>query len=250
VETKERMMGMGEKRITIFTGNFGSGKTEVSINYALKLAKEEKERQVALVDLDIVNPYFRSREARKLLEKNGVKVIIPGEDLVDADLPIITPGILGVIQNPCFRVVFDVGGDDVGATALGRFHKYFRTEEYEHLLVVNPFRPFTRDVAGIKDVLQAVEKASRLKISGLVSNPNLGCETNYSVVLQGNSIVEDTSKKLELPIKFLSATAENLPAVDFDIGCPIFPIKIYLLVPWYDDNSVAPKVDTKLRLRF
>ncbi|AZR73451.1 hypothetical protein BBF96_08680 [Anoxybacter fermentans] len=198
---------MSDKRIQIFTGAYGSGKTEVSMNFAVDLKKEHE--KVALVDLDIVNPYFRSREAAGPLREKGVEVIFPAGVLATADLPALSPHILRVLQNQQYQVVFDVGGDDVGAVALGRFNSYFKEDQYDMNFVVNTNRPFTRDVMGIEKIINKVMKSSRLKVTHLIANINLCNETTVEDIMKGYPIIKEVSSKLKVPIKYL-AVEESL----------------------------------------
>lgn len=220
-----------KSRITILTGNFGSGKTEIAINLARKLNAEGK--RIALVDLDIVNPYFRSREMREELEKEGIHVIAPRGALAQADLPAIPPEIMGALEDESYHVIMDVGGDDLGAVALGRFHGYLSTHSYEMYMVVNAFRPFTRDEDGFFEMLQGIEQSSRLKIDALISNPNLGAETQKDHIIQGHQKVLTMARQNQLDIKFL-AVEEGLTQeiIEFYKDIPIFPIKLYMLPPW------------------
>lgn len=219
------------KRITLFTGNLGSGKTELAINYALWLKKQYA--RVGIVDLDIINPYFRTRLMREELEKKDLRVVCPPGELAGADVPALPPSILGVLEDERVQGVFDVGGDEIGATALGRFKPYLPYGSYNMFFVANACRPFTRTVDGIIKMLRAVEKASRLQVSALVSNTNLGSATDPETILAGHSIIEDAARQLGLPIAFLAVhsplareMAGRMP------GIPVFPIEKNMLPPW------------------
>ena len=193
---------MSDVRIHVFVGAYGSGKTEVSINYAVKLRQEHE--KIALIDLDIVNPYFRSREAAEQLEKAGVEVIFPKGQLRTADLPALSPEILSFLQDPDCHVIFDVGGDEVGAIALGRFKPYFREREYEMIFVVNTLRPFTKSVSEIEQKIEQISKTSRLEITHLVANINLVRKTKVEDILKGYTVVKNVAEILHLPIKYLA----------------------------------------------
>ncbi|HAZ36232.1 MAG TPA: ATP-binding protein, partial [Clostridiaceae bacterium] len=130
-----------ENRIRIFTGHFGSGKTEIAINYALKLNNEGK--KVCIADLDIVNPYFCTRDEEKFLNDKGIRVIATPKDLANAELGVIPLETLSVFNDKSYDVVIDVGGDDKGAIALGQFNRYFREENYDMYFVINTLRPET-----------------------------------------------------------------------------------------------------------
>jgi len=219
------------KRIKIFVGGFGSGKTEIAINYSIYCRKSYN--QVAIVDLDIVNPYFRTREAKNVLNLKGVKVVAPEGKLTYADLPLISPEIKGLIQNLDYRLILDVGGDDLGTVVLGNFKSFIEGSDYEMLLVVNPYRPFTQNLSQIKQMAQEIENTSRLKISGIVSNPNLSRETEEKIIKQGHILIKQASQKLNLPIKFICIDEQFSQKVkQEDFVEPIFYIKRFMYLPW------------------
>jgi len=219
------------KRIKIFVGSFGSGKTEIAINYSIYCRKNY--RQVAIVDLDIVNPYFRTREAKDALNLKDIKVIAPEGDLFYADLPLISPEIKGLIQNSDYHLILDVGGDDVGAVVLGTFKSFIKDLDYEMLLVVNSYRPFTQNIFQIKQMAQEIENKSRLKISGIVSNPNLSRQTNEEIIEKGNVLIKQAAQKLKVPIKFICIDerfSQKMKRENFEE--PIFYIKRFMNLPW------------------
>jgi len=219
------------KRIKIFVGSFGSGKTEIAINYSIYCRKNY--RQVAIVDLDIVNPYFRTREAKDALNLKDIKVIAPEGDLFYADLPLISPEIKGLIQNSDYHLILDVGGDDIGTVVLGNFRYFIKDLDYEMLLVVNSYRPFTQSIPQIKQMAQEIENSSRLKISGIVSNPNLSRQTDEKIIKQGHILIRQASQKLNLPIKFICVDerfSQKIKHENFEE--PIFYIKRFMHLPW------------------
>lgn len=224
-------MYIPSRPITIFTGNLGSGKTEIAINYALKLLQQGQ--QVSLVDLDIINPYFRTRLAQQSLSQKGLEVICPPPKLANADVPALSPAIGGALQTQSGYCVCDVGGDDVGAITLGRFKQYLPSERYQFYFVINGCRPLTGTVEGILKILEGVEKNSRLKATALVNNTNLGTETNCEVVLDGYRLVEQAAKKLGLPVAFTATSKELAPElVARGIETPVLPLSFYMLTPW------------------
>lgn len=220
---------MEDYRITIFVGEFGSGKTELAVNYALQL--QQAGQATAIVDMDLVKPYFRTRENRELLEKNGVTVIAPDPRLSHADLPILPQNLNELFSQTTGRVVMDAGGGE-SAIALGQLKRYFDQTSYQALLVVNTRRPFTASAAGIRDTLQRIEQVSRLKISGLVSNTNLGAETTAEQVTAGLAIVEQAAAALNLPVKWLVVPAWLAGSVQS--SRPLFILTPYTHYPWMD----------------
>ncbi|WP_347487543.1 hypothetical protein ABDB91_10305 [Desulfoscipio sp. XC116] len=219
------------KRITLFTGNLGSGKTELAINFALWLKKQYA--RVGIVDLDIINPYFRTRIMREELEKIGLRVICPPGELAGADVPALPSSILGVLEDERGQGVFDVGGDEIGATALGRFKPYLPDGSYNMFFVANACRPFTRTAEGIIEMLRSVEKASRLQVSALVSNTNLGSDTEPDTIQAGHAIIEDAARQLGLPVTFLAVHSPLAREMTVRMpDTPIFPIEKNMMPPW------------------
>ncbi|MGM0445328.1 MAG: ATP-binding protein [Bacillota bacterium] len=223
---------MLDKRITVFTGNFGSGKTEVSLNYALHLKENHGINKIAVVDLDVINPYFRSREKSDLMEEMGIEVIYP-KKLKYADLPIITPDINRLLQNDNYYGVIDVGGDKDGATVLGSIADSVKKTDYELNLVVNTKRPFTNNVEGIVEMRDTIEEASKISVDNLVCNINVGESTTIEDIKEGYTTVKKAAHKLNLPIKFISIKEdllEDLEKSKYDEE--LFTIKRFLKNPW------------------
>lgn len=218
-------------RIRIFTGHFGSGKTEISINYALNLAKQGK--KVSLIDLDIVNPYFCVRDLRDELEAQGVRVISANPHFSNAELMVVPAEVLSAFNDKSSEVVFDVGGDDMGAIALGQYNRYFREEGYDMYFVVNNMRPFTSDEQGTEEYIRAVEASSRLKVSYLVSNTNLSYETEIEHIIKGDEGITELSKKLNIPYKFTVCRKDLVDSIKGKVhGEEVFGIDIYMKPPW------------------
>ncbi|HSJ52299.1 MAG TPA: hypothetical protein VLC52_01015 [Anaerolineae bacterium] len=220
------------QEIRVFAGRFGSGKSEVALNYALALATGQapdaedyrlfptgdrghqapaggvagpgrEDSRVVLVDLDIVTPYFRSREMAARMREHGVRVVAPGAIGQHLDTPVITPQILGAIEQVSQDVVLDVGGDPQGARALGQFNPAIRRRGYRMYFVVNPYRPFTSTLEGLSGSIGEVEHTSRLRVTSLVSNPNLMDETTAEGILEGHARIEEFARRLGLPISFV-----------------------------------------------
>jgi hypothetical protein len=196
--------------LTIFTGRFGSGKTEVAINYALSRARlllqtndARSSTPVILIDLDIVTPYFRSRETAERIGPQGVEVIAPAVIGQYLDTPAITPQILGAIEQPDRPVVLDVGGDKQGARALGQFSEAIQQRDYAMHFVVNPYRPFTDTLEGLADSIGEIQASARLEVTSLVSNPNLIGETTWEGIIKGHAKLESLAGALGLPISLV-----------------------------------------------
>ena len=218
------------KRINVFTGHFGSGKTEIAINFAINLARQG--RKVVIVDLDIVNPYFCVRELKGELESQGIKVISSNPDYVNAELMVVPPEVLSIFNDKTYDVVVDVGGDDLGAIALGQYNKYFKEEPYDMYFVVNTNRPFTEGMEGVEEYIRDIQIASRLKVTKLINNTNLSYETTIEDILAGHKEVEKISLKNNIPYEFTVCKEEFLQEVSQLIDKRIFPIKIFMMPAW------------------
>lgn len=218
-------------RIRVFTGHFGSGKTEISINYAINLAKQGK--KVAIVDIDIVNPYFCVRDIKDHLEKEyNIKVIASNPHYSNAELAVVPAEVITVFNDKSYDVVMDIGGDDMGAVVLGQFNRYFREEPYEMFFVVNNNRPFTKDSLGTEEYINAIQYSSRLKVSYLVSNTNLSYETSVEDILKGDKEVAEVSEKLGIPYKYTVCRRDFVDEIQGKVQGEIFPVDIYMKPPW------------------
>ena len=184
--------------LTIICGHYGTGKTNLSLNIAINAAKTG--RSVTLVDLDIVNPYFRSSDYLTLLREHGIHLIAPGSAGSTLDVPALPAEIYSVFDSPDF-VIFDIGGDDAGATALGRFSSNITVHGYEMLYVINRYRPMTSHSPDAVELLREIETASRLKATGIINNSHLMTLTNEQTVLDSLEFAKETARALKLPIK-------------------------------------------------
>ncbi len=221
-------------RITIYTGNYGSGKTEIALNTALLLAETGK---TTLVDLDIVNPYFRSSEKAAMLEDRGITVIRPTFAETAIDIPAVGAEVMSVFSDREAHIVFDVGGDPVGATALGRYHEHFAREDYAMYCVVNTRRPLSGTPEAITEMLQKIESRSRLKATGFIHNSNLGKDTDLSDIKEGAHTVRAASKLAGIPIAYTCGRKDVLdafkPYMTGEDGEP-FAITPYMRPEWID----------------
>lgn len=207
-------------------GHYGSGKTEFAVNYALKL--KESGAKVTIADLDIVNPYFRTNDAREMLEEHGISVLASPYAGSNVDIPALPANILSLFDDQSSEVVLDVGGDEDGAVVLGRFHRQFENQGYEMLFVVNAFRPLTKDAASVSEVLREVEAASRLSVTGLVNNSNLQHLTTTHDVLAGQRVAEEAAKLHHIPVSYIAGTQEVLDGLGEEYREKLFPIHRYL----------------------
>jgi len=218
------------KRILVIVGNYGSGKTELSLNLALKNAKENP--PAALVDLDIVNPYFRSAEQEAMLAEAGVRVLKPNFAMTTVDIPSLPAEIITVFTKKDERVVFDVGGDDTGAAALGRYAPYFAQDDVASLFVVNTCRPLTHTADDVLDLMERVQNRSRLPLQGLVHNSNLAQETTPETLLESRAILEEISARSGLPIVLTCALPHLESALPEKMRETYFPMQIFMRPEW------------------
>ncbi|MGE5397112.1 MAG: hypothetical protein ACM3MK_06190 [Chitinophagales bacterium] len=211
----------------IFAGGLGSGKTEMALN----VTSEKAEQRPVLADLDLVNPYCCSREMEEKLQEKGITFIGPPPELRLSDVPFMPAGIIGYLKSDRL-IVLDVGGDEVGCNVLGYLSRYISVRDYSMYLVINPFRPYARTMDHVIGLRNSLEKASRLKFSAIVSNPNLNLETLVDSVLEGHEINLRFARELGLPIAYL-AVEEGLASEVIDkVKEKVYPIKIHLRPDW------------------
>lgn len=200
----------------IFIGHYGSGKTEVSVNFAIE--KKKAEESVAIIDLDIVNPYYRTFDAKDSLEKVGIYVEAPIYANTNVDVPALTGKMGALMKEKALAVILDVGGDDLGTKAVGRYKEEILEGGYILYFVLNPFRPFTNNLESINKMFDEIEKTSKLKVSGIVNNSNMLEYTNRDIFLEGSQIVYAFASERNLPILFNSVfenTANELKEGDY-----------------------------------
>ena len=198
---------MEHKRLTLFAGHYGSGKTNIAVNYALKLAGEGK--QVCIADLDIVNPYFRTKDSAKALEEAGVKLVSPQFANSNVDLPALPAEAYRLVTDKETYGIMDIGGDDRGAYALGRYVPAIREENnYRMIFVANAYRPLTRTPEDALEVMREIEAACGLSFTDIINNSNLGTETTPDTVLETQEYLEKLSEISGLPIFATTAQTE------------------------------------------
>ena len=214
----------GNKRLTLFCGHYGSGKTNIAVNAAIIL--KEKYDNVALADLDIVNPYFRTKDSSELLEEKGIRLICSSYANSNVDIPALPQDMYAVTDDKDLKCVLDIGGDDRGALVLGRISsKILEENDYEMLMVINSFRPLTRDTASTMEVLSEIETAAKIKFTGIVNNSNLGEETTAEDVISSLLYAEEVSKATGLPIVATTVKEELLDKLNGKIP-NLFPMKL------------------------
>lgn len=223
------------KRITIFAGHYGSGKTNIALNYARRLKSDGG--RVSVADLDIVNPYFRTKDSAAELAADGIGLVVSEFANSNVDFPAMPKEIYALVAERDERVVMDVGGDDRGALALGRYVPDIRNEnDYEMLAVVNASRPLTRTADETVEVLREIETACRLPFTGIVNNTNLGRETRAEDVLGSAGYAGEIAVKMGIPVRFTCAerrvAAELAGRVD-----SLFPLKLQRL--YYQLNEAT-----------
>lgn len=206
------MSNTDAKRVTLFCGHYGSGKSNLAVSYALRL--RSRGLPAALADIDIVNPYFRSADSKRELEAAGVQVISLPFANSNVDLPSLPQEVYGLVQRRDVYAVLDIGGDDRGALALGRYVPYILEEDdFANLFVANFYRPLTQTAAAALEVLREIEQAARLPFTGIVNNSNLGRETTEAVIERTVPMAQELSALTGLPVVFASYRADLHPNV-------------------------------------
>ncbi len=199
---------MESKRVTLFAGHYGSGKTNIAVNYALKLRQDGK--PVVIADLDIVNPYFRTKDSEKELSEAGIRLISSEYASSNVDLPALPQDVYSIVDNHTEYAVMDIGGDDRGAYALGRYADSIKKENnYEMFMVINMYRPLTRDVESTLEVMNEIETACGMKFTAIVNNSNIGEETTAQDVLDSLDYARRVAEATNLPIR-LTTVDEKL----------------------------------------
>lgn len=221
---------MFEHRINIFTGHFGSGKTEVAVNYAFQLARSGK--KTAIVDMDIVNPFFRTADARRELESAGIRVIAPMYANTNVDVPSLPPEINTMFEDRSYYAVLDVGGDDLGARVLSRYNEQILAEDHIHYFVINTKRPMTRTTDEIEVMLVEIQASARLRVDRLVNNTNLLGVSTSEIIDEASHIISEVSKKLSIPVGIVSGMEEVLNNYKGEPGIERLYLEKFIKLPW------------------
>ena len=212
------------KRVTLFAGHYGSGKTNIAVNYAFHLRRQGL--PVIIADLDIVNPYFRTKDSAKELEEAGIEVIASPYANSNLDIPALPEKMYRVCRDHSVYAVIDVGGDDQGAVALGRYTPEILEEgNYEMIFVANAFRPLTRRPEEALEVMREIEAAGGIPFTAIVNNANLGEETSAEDVLRGEAFCRELSQLSGLPVAFTSIVRELQPHLEGKVG-NLFPMQL------------------------
>lgn len=217
-------MIMEHKRLTLFAGHYGSGKTNIAVNYALHLAREGK--KVCIADLDIVNPYFRTKDSARELEAAGVYLISPQFANTNVDLPALPAEAYRLVTDKASYGIMDIGGDDRGAYALGRYVPAILEEgNYRMAFVANCYRPLTRTPENAMEVMREIEAACGLKFTCIINNSNLGTETNAQTILDSISYIRALSELSGLPTWLHTATIEVSKDLNGKLE-PVLPLRL------------------------
>ena len=221
---------MKHKRLTLFAGHYGSGKTNIAVNYALHLAKEGK--QVCIADLDIVNPYFRTKDSAQVLEDAGVHLISPTFANTNVDLPALPAEAYRLVTDKSIYGIMDIGGDDRGAYALGRYVPAMKEEgNYRMVFVANCYRPLTRTPEEALEVMREIENACGLTFTDIVNNSNLASETTPETIHASMDYMEKLSQLSGLPIWLTTAEKEVAAKLDMENVLPLTLQEKYFDLP-------------------
>ena len=216
-------------RLSIVTGHYGTGKTEFAVNLALAMAQDGE--RVMMADLDIVNPYFRSRERRKLLEEAGVRLISSSQACSDADVPALPAELLTILEDRSIRGILDIGGDPVGARVLARFQPRIVMEDYQLIYVLNANRPEVREAENAIAYLRGIEATTGLTCTGIVNNTHLCGETTEEEIRKGAALAAEVSRETGIPVLCHVAEEKFIPSLS-DLSETVFPITIQMKKPW------------------
>ncbi len=229
---------VNNENLLIITGSYGSGKTEYAVNLAVE--KNKAGRPCSIVDLDVVNPYFRTRDVRDLFFGMGIDVVAPEPSLQYADLPTLSPRIKSSVKSTERTVILDVGGDPMGARVLGRYSDVIKNRGYQLTLVVNTRRPETETAEDVLAMAANIERASGLKITELVANSHLMEYTDASIVVEGVETAREVAKELGVTFSQACVLDELLPKIDTSlIDAELVVLKKFMKKPWEPGGAAA-----------
>jgi tRNA uridine 5-carbamoylmethylation protein Kti12 len=222
-------------QLYIIIGAYGSGKSEYAVHFARQLHKQGLD--VVLVDMDIVNPYFRTRDVKDVFEQEGIEVIAPEGQFRHADVPMLSPKIKGSIENQNKTVILDVGGDPAGCRALGRFSEEIKARGYQLLFVINTCRPFTTTPEEIIIMQEMLEFTSKLRVTELICNTNLMQFTTETIVKEGIDIIQKVSEQQAIPFKKYLVLDSYIDVVPEFLQGKSREIMIYTLMKPWESNQ-------------
>ena len=215
---------MEYKRLTILCGHYGTGKTNCAVNMAMDLKRQYP--KVAVADLDIVNPYFRTKDSEAEFEKAGIELICSRYANTNLDIPALPENLYRITEDRDTKMILDIGGDDSGAIVLGRLASAILDEnDYEMLTVINKYRPLTPDVESTVEVLREIEAASRIPFTGIVNNSNLGEETMPEDVAASLKYAEDVASAMGIPVVMTTVKADLYEVLAGKIP-NLFPLRL------------------------
>ena len=222
-------MEFGQKRVIMLTGDYGCGKTNLAVNLALLLAEKGK---VSVVDMDTVNPYFRTADFGEIFSKRGINAVFPQYANTNLDIPVLNFDLENIVSQSDFTII-DIGGSDAGAYPVGRYESLFRSlgNNLEMLYVFNMYRLCERSASEVVQTLREIENACRVKCTGLVNNSNLGTETTRDTVAASEKFAEEVSALSGVPIKFTCVLENDEQTYEK------FPVKRLVKLPWEENTE-------------
>lgn len=221
----------GGSRVKAIVGHFGSGKTEIALNAALYL--RDLQRSVKLIDLDIVNPFFRSAEQKDMLRAHDIEAIYPQYALSAVDIPVLGPEILKAFENDGSTAIFDVGGDETGAAALGRYKPQLDAAQAEMYYVINPMRPRSCERDQILKMMEMISLRSRLNITGIIANANIAGFTDADTLSEGRVLIDEISRETGVPV--VAECAMEHVLAQTETKWEPFTLRRFLKPEWMDD---------------
>lgn len=207
-----------EKRLNIIIGAYGSGKSEISVNFARAMKESTPDKKVLLADMDIVNPFYRSADAAQKLEDLDIRVVFPSYAGSNVDAPVLSGEMYVIFDDESYSGVFDIGGEDMGANVLGSLKTRLEGIDAGLYMVINTLRPFTSDAMGIAQMTHELQEAARMRITGYFNNTNLLGETTAQQILEGEDIILEASKLTGIPL-LATTVMENVDMSSVDLKC-------------------------------